>query len=212
MKRGMFITFEGGEGAGKTTQINLLVESLRQKGKAVVVLREPGGTDIGEAIREWLKFPHTPLCPETELSLFIAARAQLVKTVIRPALAASKIVICDRFLDSTVVYQGFARGLPMKTIEMMNELAVREILPHITFFLKIPSELSIERLKNRGELLDIIESESLEFHEKIEKGYAYLINREPERFCVLDGLQSIDFLARLIFKKVMDFSQTQDLL
>ncbi len=153
---GLFITFEGTEGCGKSTQISRLAERLRSAGRAVRQLREPGGTPIGEEIRHTLKHSqqNQAMTPEAELLLMSASRAQLVREVIRPALAAGEVVLCDRFYDSTIAYQGYGRGLDLKVIQQMTDFAVGETKPRLTFFLSVPIEISeVRRLARNKELL-----------------------------------------------------------
>ncbi len=210
MTTGGFITFEGGEGAGKTTQIERLTRRLQASGKTVLALREPGGTPLGEAIRSLLKNPPGPLCAEAELALFIAARAQLVRDVIRPALEKGTIVLCDRFLDSTIVYQGISRGLSLETVETLNDFAVGPTRPHLTFFLDLPAEIGLERAKNRGEATDPLEQEPLAFHEKVRKGYHQLAHAQPNRFMILNAQDSVEVLETAIGAQVETFFKGMD--
>ncbi len=194
---GIFITFEGSEGCGKSTQIRLLAEAFRARGREPLVLREPGGTSAGEVIRHLLK--HAPegdaLTPEAELLLFAASRAQLVREVIRPALASGRAVICDRFLDSTTVYQGVARRIPPEETAGINAFAVGGCLPDTTFLLDLDRAAALERLGARGEEADRIERESEEFFAAVRRGYLDAAAREPARIRVLDASEPPDVIA-----------------
>lgn len=167
--KGLFITFEGFEGSGKSTQIKLLADFLRKNKYPLLVLREPGSTKIGEKIRKILLDRHNShLGPKAELLLYLAARAQLVKEKIIPALKGKKIVLCDRFQDSTLAYQGFGLGLDRKAISRLGEFAAQRIVPHLTFLLDIPVE---EGLKRTGKFKDRIERRSLHYHQRVRQGY-----------------------------------------
>ncbi len=185
-----FLSFEGSEGSGKSTQIDLLAARLKSAGHEVVVTREPGGTEIGEEIRHLLKHSKSghAMCPETELLLFAASRAQLVREVILPALRAGKIVLCDRFLDSTTVYQGVARKLAADPVAMINQFAVGEILPALTVILDVPADVGLARARRRTtELPDRMEQEALDFYQRVREGYLALAKSLPNRFLVMDG-------------------------
>ena len=199
MKRGSFISFEGSEGCGKSTQIQYLTRFLEESGCEVLVTREPGGTPVGETIRNLLQF--TPeahgMTDESELLLFTASRAQLVREVIRPALEEGTWVIADRFLDSTTVYQGMGRGLDLKSVREINHFAVGETIPDWTILLDMDAKLGHARAiesrdKPQG---DRIEDQPLAFFEKIREGYLELAAREPDRIQLFDAAQSIETLA-----------------
>jgi len=190
----MFITFEGIEGSGKTTQIKLLVDVLEAKGYDCVLTREPGATRIGEKIRAiLLDSKHTAMLPITELLLYEADRAQHVREVIEPALAAKKVVVSDRFFDATTVYQGYARGYDLKVIEQMHRMVLGRLKPDLTIVLDLPVGLGLqrawERIRNQDSSLseDRFEKEDLVFHEKVRQGYLTLAALEPERFRVIDA-------------------------
>lgn len=190
-----FITFEGVEGCGKSTQLNLLAEHLRSRGWNVEVLREPGGVPIAEAIREILLDPaNKAMCTTSELLLYAAARAQLVHERVLPALANGKAVLCDRFADSTTAYQGAGRGIDATQIEQIHELANAGLWPDRTFLLDLPVEAGLERARHRGRA-DRIEQESLHFHHRVREAYLELARRHPERIIVLDAAQSVEALA-----------------
>lgn len=179
--QGLFISMEGPDGAGKSTQIELLKTYLADKGYEIVITREPGGTVISEAIREViLNKDYSEMCDNTELLLYAAARAQLVHEVIRPALEAGKAVICDRFVESSVVYQGIGRGLGIETVYAVNEYALQGLRPQLTILLDLDAEEGLRRKKNQAEL-DRMEAAGLEFHKKVAEGYRTLAKRDPER-------------------------------
>ncbi len=187
--KGFFLSFEGSEGCGKSTQIRLLAETLRALGHEPLLVREPGGTPAGEMIRHLLQ--HAPegeaLTPEAELLLFAASRAQLVREVIRPALEAGRIVISDRFLDSTTVYQGVARKIPPEETARINHFAVGGLLPDRTFLLDLDRPTALARMNGRNQTADRIERESEEFFEAVRRGYLELAARENSRIRVLDA-------------------------
>ncbi len=188
---GLFITFEGPEGAGKSTQVRLLAEALGARGLRTCVTREPGGTPLGESLRKLIQHSHAPggVCPEAELLLFGASRAQLVRSVIRPAVRRGEIVICDRFADSTTVYQGVARGLPEEFVRQMHTLTVGDCWPALTFLLDVPVQCGFSRkaVESENGELDRIELESREFHERVRRGFLALARRETNRIKVIDG-------------------------
>lgn len=200
MESGLFISFEGSEGCGKSTQIKLLRQRFAAAGGRCEITREPGGTKLGEAIRHLLK--HAPegegMTPESELLLFAASRAQLVREQINPWLADGVHVIADRFLDSTYVYQGIARGLDLDAVRQINAFAVGERLPNLTFVLDMDAGVAFERAAARGEPKDRMESEALTFYEKVRQGYLDLAEREPDRFAVIDASASIEVIAEQI--------------
>jgi dTMP kinase len=197
---GFFITFEGSEGCGKSTQISLLAEKLRQAGREPLLIREPGGTPAGESIRHLLQ--HAPegenLVPEAELLLFAASRAQLVREKIQPALDAGRVVISDRFLDSTTVYQGVARRIPAQDTAGINAFAVGDCLPDVTFLLDLERETSLARMRAGKRELDRIERESEEFFAAVRSGYLDLAKKNPSRVVVLDASRPVEALAEEI--------------
>lgn len=183
---GVFITFEGGEGCGKSTQLQHLVARLEAEGHVVRVLREPGGTATGEAVRELLLDPESLVSPVCELLLYEAARAQLVDTVIRPALERGEVVVCDRFFDSTTAYQGHGRGLPLDTIEMLNAIATSGLRPHRTIVLDLSVAEGLCRATRQG--ADRLESAGDDFHERVREGFLAVAAAEPERVRVVDAV------------------------
>ncbi|HHU69780.1 MAG TPA: dTMP kinase [Thermoanaerobacterales bacterium] len=187
MMKGFFVTIEGPDGSGKTTQIELLTRYLAAKDLDYIVTREPGGTRIGNRIREiLLEKDYTEMTAETETLLYAASRAQHVAEVILPALKKGKIVLCDRFIDASMAYQGMGRGIDIECIRKINSIAVMGIMPHLTILLDIPPSIGLKRKKSHKEI-DRIESEELEFHERVREGYLYLAKKEPKRIKVLDG-------------------------
>jgi len=189
--RGRFITFEGIEGSGKTTQAGRLAEYLKSKGIGVETFREPGGVPIAEAIREiLLKIEYESMTPVTELFLYEAARAQLVDERIRPALEESKWVICDRYADSTLAYQGGGRGFDMNTLYGLQSIATRGLLPNRTYLLDVPVEEGLERAAD-VHARDRIEREAVEFHERVRGTFKQLADEQPHRIMVIDGRKAI---------------------
>jgi len=191
--RGRFITFEGPEGGGKTTHVRTLADRLEQAGRKVVCTREPGSTALGESIRAILcdRQPAEPLALEAEVFLFAASRAQLVQRVILPALAAGNCVVSDRFVDSTTVYQGYARGIGVARMEALNELAMDGAVPDVTVLLDLDVEVGFARIAARyresGAHHDRIESEDRSFHERVRAGYLELADRWPDRVKRVDA-------------------------
>ncbi|MDQ3874129.1 MAG: dTMP kinase [Actinomycetota bacterium] len=195
---GVFVTFEGVDGSGKTTQARLLAEHLRNEGRPVVATREPGGTPLGERIRELL-LGSDAVSPWAEAALFTAARAELVERVIRPALAANADVVCDRYLDSSLAYQGIARGLGVDAVLELNREAVGGILPDRTFLLLLGVEEAATRM---GRALDRIERAGAELQGRIDHAYRELAERFPDRIVALDGTLPIHELARLVTEEL----------
>ena len=204
----MFITFEGGEGAGKTTLIIQIAKTLSSKGKSVLVTREPGGTELGEAIREMLLHHKSPISPYAELSLFLASRAQHVSNVIRPALASGKIVLCDRFNDSSIAYQGLARGLGMKETASFCHF-ISQIEPDLTLYLDLDPEEGLRRAK-KTRPQDRIEAEEVSFHKKIREGYLLIHQAHPERVHLLDASQDPQTVFTQAISLIHSFFSLQD--
>ena len=206
--KGKFITFEGGEGVGKTTQLRLIREYLEDKGVDAVFLREPGGNEISEKIRgvilDRANFDMTGMC---EALLYSAARAQLCEKVIRPALEKGKLVICDRFTDSTFAYQGVARGLGADKIETMNNLACGEIVPDLTVFLDLRPELAFRR-KGGADENDRLEQEGMDFHLKVYEGYRLACSRYGDRIVDIDCSSE----AEVTHKKIIDALEQRGIL
>ena len=199
--RGIFISFEGPEGSGKSTQAAELTRRLEAAGRTVMQVREPGGTRTGEAIRDILQHDKAgeAICRETEVLLFAASRAQLVRQRILPALAAAQCVVCDRFADSTTAYQGYGRGLPIEQMISINEFAIDGARPDLTLLLDIDLGTLRERMAMRhrqtGAALDRIEREAESFHRRVREGYLELAGRYPDRFVTIDGAAAVAAIA-----------------
>jgi dTMP kinase len=197
----MFLSFEGLDGSGKTTQAALLAEKLRSQNYIVEFFREPGGTEISERIREiLLDKKNLGMSQITELFLFSAARAQLVTQVIRPALLESKIIICDRYVDSTTAYQGFGRELRLGAVKTINAVATYGLLPEMTFLIDVPIDDIIERRHESGVAIDRMESGGREFYEKVRHGYLELAKEEPKRVLLIDGSKAVEVVRDEIWK------------
>lgn len=188
MKKGYFITLEGPDGSGKSTQLALLAEYLRQKGHEVVCTREPGGSEAAEQLRQLVLDPRLAIDARTETLLYLAARADHLAKVVRPALAAGKIVLCDRFSDSTLVYQGFVRGLPLPELLQLNTFATGGLEPDLTLLLDGDPELLAGRRSQRG-VTDRFENEGLAFQIQVRQGFIELSKAYPQRIRVIDALQ-----------------------
>jgi len=199
----VFVTFEGIDGSGKTTQAELLAESLRADGADVVATREPGGTVVGERIRELLLGAGPRISPWAETALFAAARAQLVDEVIRPALDRGVDVVCDRYVDSSLAYQGIARGLGVEPVLELNLGATQGLLPDRTFLVVLDPEEALGRSSGDP---DRIEREGLEFQSSVDRAYRELAARFPERITMLDGTRPADELARIVRDELRDLS------
>jgi dTMP kinase len=210
MKQGLLITFEGTEGSGKSTQIERLARRLEAGGRAVRVVREPGGTLIGEEIRHTLKHSqgNRAMTSEAELLLINASRAQLVREVMDPALAAGEVVLCDRFADSSVAYQGYGRGLDREAVRRIIRFAVGDRRPDLTLLLAIPLEVSEARRAERvagqsnGPVRDRFEEADRGFFERVEAGYRAIAREEPDRVCVIDGTRPVEEVAGVIWGRV----------
>lgn len=206
----MFITFEGIEGSGKSSQIRLLADVLVAQGSRVVVTREPGGTLIGDHIRTiLLDNRNASMVSECELLLYYAARAQHVSTLIRPALLRGQTVLCDRFTDATYAYQHYGRGLSAELLASLDVFTLKDLRPDLTILLDLPVEVGLARARARADTLapekreDRFENLKSEFHERVRNGYLDLAHQEPERFVVLDGTLSQDVLQRRILDVVL---------
>lgn len=202
---GLFITFEGTEGCGKSTQIKALSARFKQSGREVLQTREPGGTPLGEAVRHLLQHDQAGenMSPEAELLLFTASRAQLTRERILPALANNEIVLCDRFMDSTTAYQGGARNIAPEAVTAINRFAVGQAIPDLTILIDLSPEIGMARVHARSNgQLDRMEQEAIEFFHAVRAGYLKLAQAEPERFLVLDGNQPADTLEQQIWAAV----------
>ncbi len=197
---GLFITFEGGEGCGKSTQARLLLKKLEQHGIPTILTHEPGGTALGNEIRMLLKRRQgSSISPQAELFLFGASRVQLVAELVRPALQKGKVVICDRFTYSTIVYQGYGRGLDLATVGMVNTMATGNLRPDLTILLDMPSEQGLERRRSSK---DRFELEDLSFHHRVREGYLKMAAAEPDRWLLIDASLTKAKIAEIIWDKV----------
>ena len=203
--QGILISFEGSEGSGKSTQIAHLAEHLQEVGRDVVSTREPGGTEIGEQVRNIIvhNSKGDEMCAETELLLFAAARAQLVRELIAPNLVKGVIVLCDRYIDSSTVYQGVARNLSLDPVQQINKFAVGNVLPDLTVVLDVPTAVSLARIRQRAsDLPDRMERENIDFYKKVRDGYLLLARSLPKRFFVVDGNQTEEKVRKVIWAEV----------
>ena len=228
---GLFISIEGGDGTGKSTQVKLLCDRLTKQGQQVLSVREPGGTELGAYLRDYLKSTSKPLTPEAELFLFVAARSEVVRRVIRPALAAGNIVVADRYADSTTAYQGYGRRLPTRHVTSANQLATDGLGPDLTLLLDAPPEVTLARARVQTSLEDKrdedqrvmdglsrakesgqqrFEIASASFHRRVREGYLKLAAKEPQRWAILDASLPEDALAELVWQRMEDLLSTRD--
>jgi len=197
----LFITFEGGEGSGKSVQARALYRRLLRLAVPVLLTHEPGVTSLGKKIARWLKWGQDMgISPMAELLLFNASRAQLVTEVIRPSLESGKVVICDRYADSTTAYQSYGRGLDLAMVKAVNHAAIQGLNPDLTVLLDIPVGAGLARKK--GKKQDRFEQEDIAFHQRVREGYLKLAASEPERWLVVDATQSKDKIAEIVWEKV----------
>ncbi|MFZ4847931.1 MAG: dTMP kinase [Caldilinea sp.] len=201
----LLITFEGPEGSGKTTQIRLLGAALADRGEAVLLTREPGGTALGDAIRGLLLDPaFTTMSPRAETLLFQAARAQLVDTVVRPALATGQVVLCDRYIDSTLAYQGYGHGQLLTALRQLGDYATGGLLPTLTLYLDIDVHTGLERKRSgAAEEWNRMENQPSAFHQRVRQGYLALAAADPGRWCLLDASQPVEVLHSLVLDRVV---------
>jgi dTMP kinase len=198
----MFITFEGLDYSGKSTQVKLLSDRLTMQDRRVLVLREPGGTEIGEKVRKMLlDKTNDGMTDASELFLFSASRSQLVQEVIKPALEGGMDVLCDRYYDSTTAYQGFGRGISLDIIRTINRYAIGDIIPDLTFFLDIPIREAEKRITTSKSNKDRMESSGIEFYKRVRNGYLQM-SQEESRYRVLEGMQPIDDIHELVWQHV----------
>ncbi len=207
MKRGIFITMEGPEGAGKTTITQMLGKALEQEGYQVLLTREPGGVPISEQIREViLNKDNTAMDPRTEALLYAAARRQHLVEVVMPELERGGIVLCDRFIDSSLAYQGHARGLDIEEVYNINKFAIGDMMPDATLFFDIDPEEGLRRIQSNGEReVNRLDLEALDFHKKVCEGYQFIINRWKERFIIVDAGRTIDEVLEETKTSLLDF-------
>ncbi len=208
-RRGILISFEGVEGCGKSTLLEGVARRLTAEDLPVILTREPGGTPLGEGIRRLVLDPKTGVGPWSELFLMLAARAQVVAEVIRPALQRREIVLCDRYADASTAYQGAGRGLGMETVEGLNQLATGRLLPDLTFLIDLDPLLGQQRMGRRRR--DRMEREDLAFHRQVREGYRELARRHRERFAVLDGSLPPDALLQEAWERLEAFGRREEL-
>lgn len=202
MNKGLFITFEGADGCGKTTQMNLLKDYLVQNGYEVVLTREPGAKGLGEQLREILLNYDGEVADRCESFLFLADRAQNIETIVIPAIKQGKIVLCDRHIDSTVAYQGYGRGLDLDEINYLNNIATGGIKPDLTYVFDVDVETSAKRV---GDEKDRMESAGKEFFNRVRNGYLELAKKEPQRIKVIDSTRSIEEVFQNVLKEFINF-------
>jgi dTMP kinase len=204
MTEGIFITFEGGDGSGKTTQVQYLRNRLRRRRIPVRTVREPGGTPLGNKLRTLLKFSNVDMIPETEMLLFYASRIQLVRDVISPSLSRGEVIICDRFADSTFAYQGYGRSIPVNKIETIHNAVLENIKPDITIFLDLlPSEGIKRRNTSRDRFERGLEDQNMmDLHGRVRQGYMELASREPNRWLIIDAAQSKRAVSNKIWQSI----------
>lgn len=205
-KSGLFITFEGIEGSGKSTQIQGLAEWLQKNGVKVLVTREPGGTPLADRIRaNLLDARNHGISSRTELLLYEVARRDHVMEVIRPALLRGETVLCDRFTDATLAYQGFGRKIPIRLVQFLNEVATGGLKPDLTFLLDLPPKKGLDRARRRNKQLDRLESETIDFHQRVRRGYLTLARKEKRRFRIIHARRPRSQIAAAIYREVEKF-------
>jgi dTMP kinase len=201
---GLFVTFEGPEGSGKSTQIQLLCAYLQARHLPAVRTREPGGTRIGDRIRDVILSPeHAELLPPTEFLLFSASRAQLVAQFIRPHLQAGDIVLCDRYADSSLAYQGYAHGLDLSALRQVTQFATGGLKPDLTFYFDLDVSAGLRRKRDGDSPLDRLDSQAIEFHERVRRGYLAMAEEEPQRWVVVDAAQRVEEIQQQV-RQVLD--------
>lgn len=212
MKQGMFITFEGPEGAGKTTVLSKLSDALLEQGFKVLQTREPGGISISEQIREVLLNKDNVLMDErTEALLYAAARRQHLVEKVLPALEKGYMVLCDRFIDSSLAYQGYARGLGVESVYEINRFAIGETMPNLTLYFDIDPKEGLARIQsNQNREVNRLDMEKLSFHEKVREGYLMLVDRFPERIKVVDASATIDMVLEKSLNVILDYAKKQE--
>ena len=201
---GVFITFEGGDGSGKTTQISLLQTWLLNKGHTVVVTREPGGTDLGNQLRDIILHSTGFIAPRAEALLYAADRSHHIHTLVRPALERGDVVVQDRYFDSSVAYQGAGRVLDATEVRELSLWATERLMPHLTILLDVPADVAKARQLGDERRFDRLEAEAQDFHERVRESYLALAEAEPDRFLVLDGTGSVESIHQVITTRVSD--------
>lgn len=206
MEKGIFITIEGPDGSGKTTIINMLAENLQKEGFEVMATREPGGIEIAEQIRQViLDRDNTAMDPRTEALLYAAARRQHLAEKVKPALDNGKIILCDRFVDSSLAYQGYARGLGIDEVYSINEFAIENMMPELTLYFDLAPELGLERInKHKGREVNRLDLENLEFHQKVREGYMILAERFTDRIVKIDASRDLETVYEDAEAKIKD--------
>jgi dTMP kinase len=206
MEKGIFITIEGPDGSGKTTIINMLAENLQKEGFEVMATREPGGIEIAEQIRQViLDRDNTAMDPRTEALLYAAARRQHLAEKVKPALDNGKIILCDRFVDSSLAYQGYARGLGIDEVYSINQFAIENMMPELTLYFDLAPELGLERInKNKGREVNRLDLENLEFHQKVREGYMILAERFADRIVKIDASRDLETVYEDAEAKIKD--------
>lgn len=206
MEKGIFITIEGPDGSGKTTILQMLAENLEKEGHAVVATREPGGIEIAEQIRKVILDPeNTAMDPRTEALLYAAARRQHLAEKVKPALNAGKVVLCDRFVDSSLAYQGHARGLGIDEVYSINEFAIENMMPAMTLYFDVAPEIGLERInKNKGREVNRLDMEKLEFHQKVREGYMIIAERFPDRIAKIDASKELEAVYKQAEAKIKE--------
>lgn len=208
----IFITFEGGDGAGKTTQIQMLYDYLSAQSLSVVAVRDPGGTAIAEQIRAMVKSnANADIYVRTEALLYLASRCEMVEKLIRPQLSAGRIVLCDRFADSTIAYQGFANGLKVEDLEYIGKFATGDLMPTITFYLKLDPRDGLLR-KTAQQDFDRLENKGLCYHKKVEEGFEYLAKNNPHRIIAIDARLPIDDIHQIIVRQTNEILKRYNLI
>jgi dTMP kinase len=201
---GVFITFEGGDGSGKTTQIHLLQKWLSDNGHTVVVTREPGGTDLGNELRDIILHSTGFIAPRAEALLYVADRSHHIHTLVRPALERGDVVVQDRYFDSSVAYQGAGRVLDATEVRELSLWATERLMPHLTILLDVPADVAKARQLGDERRFDRLEAEAQDFHERVRESYLALAEAEPDRFLVLDGTGSVESIHQAITTRVSD--------
>ncbi|GAM16408.1 dTMP kinase [Mesobacillus selenatarsenatis] len=206
MEKGIFITIEGPDGSGKTTILQMLAQNLEREGYAVVATREPGGIEIAEQIRQVILDPeNTAMDPRTEALLYAAARRQHLSEKVKPALKAGKVVLCDRFVDSSLAYQGHARGLGIDEVYSINEFAIENMMPAMTLYFDVAPEIGLERIgKNKGREVNRLDMEKLEFHQKVREGYMIIAERFPDRIAKIDASKELEAVYKQAEAKIKE--------
>lgn len=211
-RMGVFVTFEGPEGSGKSTQMQYLDTALRKAGYSVTATREPGGTQVAEAVRRTLLSPASAekITPETEALLVLAARSQHIAHLIRPELARGSIVLCDRFADSTFAYQGFGRGLSLSWLRAANRVATGRLAPHLTLLLDVPASIGLTRRGHARGKPNRLDRESLQFHQRVRKGFLTLASRAPQRIKIIDADRPVQVVRAEIEALVLGWLRTKE--